>query len=46
MSGDTGEVSEQPLPERGDAESDQAWGDEPDDNEEQLEADRPPHYDQ
>jgi len=44
---DTGEVSERPLPERGESESDQAWGDQPEDNnDDRLEDERPPHYDQ
>lgn len=38
-------MSEQPLPERGEGDTDESWGDEPQDNEERLESERPPHYD-
>lgn len=34
------------MPDRPDSDTDQAWGDEPEENdEERLESQRPPHYD-
>ena len=44
--GDTRTVTEQPLPDRAESDADVSWGEEPQDNEERLEAERPPHYDQ
>lgn len=39
-------MTESPLPDRPDNDTDVAWGDEPDErDEERLESERPPHYD-
>jgi hypothetical protein len=38
-------VTERTLPDRGDGDSDEAWGDEPRADEDRLETERPPHYD-
>ena len=38
-------VTEEPLPSRGERDSDESWGEEPQDNEERLESERPPHHD-
>jgi len=43
---ENGWVTEPTIPDRADEDTDQAWGDEPtDENDERLEQDRPPHYD-
>ena len=39
-------MTEPPLPDRGDNDTDESWGEPPeDDDEERLESERPPHYD-
>lgn len=38
-------MTEPPTPDRGEGDSDESWGDEPQDNEGRLEDERPPHYD-
>ena len=39
-------MTEPTIPERAEEDTDRAWGDEPtDENDEQLESERPPHYD-
>jgi hypothetical protein len=39
-------MTEPTIPNRADEDTDQGWGDEPtDENDERLEAERPPHYD-
>ena len=39
-------MTEPNLPDRADEDTDMAWGDKPqDDNDERLEDERPPHYD-
>jgi hypothetical protein len=39
-------VTESPLPDRPDNDTDRVWGDESEeDDEERLESERPPHYD-
>ena len=45
VDGHTHGVTEQPLPSRGEGDSDESWGDEPQDNEERLDSERPPHHD-
>ena len=41
-------MTEQPIPERADHDTDEAWGDPPDDDADtdHLESERPPHYDE
>jgi quercetin dioxygenase-like cupin family protein len=49
--GDTHRMSEPPLPDRGDSDTDEAWGDRPSgrdagsEDDDRLKAERPPHYD-
>jgi len=38
-------VTEPPIPDWSEKESDEAWGDEPHDDDARLESERPPHYD-
>lgn len=33
------------MPDRGEGDTDESWGDEPQDDEDRLASERPPHYD-
>ena len=41
-----GGVTEPTLPNRATEDTDDAWGEQPEDNDDRLEDDRPPHYDE